>query len=186
VEAELPPAFTLPLFHAVLLVRAGGLVLRVSAPLADDERGPRNQKRLERAYRRGTPTPENAVFLESFYGQSASDNPLGIARTLRRMRPDVTRYWSVVDGSVAIPEGDVRLIACSREGWRVRGSARVLIVTDWLRKRWLPSPHQHVPQTWHGTMLKRLALDRAGVGLRTRIAVKRESRRWDALLAQNA
>ena len=34
-------------------------------------------------------------------------------------------------------------------------------------------------------MLKRLALDREGVGLRTRIAVRRESRRWDALLAQN-
>ena len=57
---------------------------------------------------------------------------------------------------------------------------------DWLRKRYRPRPHQHVLQTWHGTMLKRLALDRSGVGLRTRIAVKRESRRWDALLAQNA
>src|SRR5690606_18035377 len=79
VEADLPPRFTHPLFHAELLLRAGGLVLRVSAPLADDERGRRNQKRLERAYRRGTPTPEDAVFLESFYGQSASDNPLGIA-----------------------------------------------------------------------------------------------------------
>ncbi|MGN6272133.1 MAG: CDP-glycerol glycerophosphotransferase family protein [Protaetiibacter sp.] len=186
VEAELPPRFTHPLFHAELLVRAGGLVLRVSPPLADDERGRRNQKRLERSYRRSSPTPENAVFLESFYGQSASDNPLGIARTLRRMRPHVTRYWSVVDGSVAIPEGDIRLIEGSREWWRVRGSARVLIVNDWLRKRYRRRPHQHVLQTWHGTMLKRLALDRSGVGLRTRIAVKRESGRWDALLAQNA
>jgi len=41
-----------------------------------------------------------------------------------------------------------------------------------------------VLQTWHGTMLKRLALDR-DPGLRTRIAVKRERARWDALLAQN-
>jgi len=102
------------------------------------------------------------------------------------MRPDVTRYWSVVDGSVAVPDGDVRIIEGSREWWRVRGAARVLIVNDWLRKRWRPRPHQHVLQTWHGTMLKRLALDRAGVGIRTRIAVRRESRRWDALLAQNS
>ncbi|OYX52996.1 MAG: glycosyl/glycerophosphate transferase, partial [Micrococcales bacterium 32-70-13] len=50
---------------------------------------------------------------------------------------------------------------------------------------WMPRPHQRVLQTWHGTMLKRLALDREGVGLRTRVAVRRESRRWDALLAQN-
>ncbi len=186
VDTELPGRFTHPLFHAELRAEGGGLVLSVSPPLADDERGARNQRRLEREYRRSTPTPEDAVFLESFYGQSASDNPLGIARTLRRMRPDVARYWSVVDGSVAIPEGDIRLIEGSREWWRVRGAARVLIVNDWLRKRYRKRPHQHVLQTWHGTMLKRLGLDRPNVGLRTRIAVKRESARWDALLAQNA
>ncbi len=186
VDVQLPPHFAHPLFRAELHATAGGLVLRVGAPLADDERGRRNQRRLERAYRRIRHAPEDAVFLESFYGQSASDNPLGIARMLRRMRPDVTRYWSVIDGSVAVPEGDVRLIEGSREWWRVRGTARVLIVNDWLRKRYHRRPHQHVLQTWHGTMLKRLALDRAGVGIRTRIAVRRESARWDALLAQNA
>lgn len=186
VETELPERFAHPLFHAELRASAGGLALRVSPPLAPDEIGPRNQRRLERAYRRGAARPEDAVFLESFYGQSASDNPLGIARTLRRMRPDVGRYWSVVDGSVAVPEGDIRLIEGSREWWRVRAAARVLIVNDWLRKRYRRRPHQHVLQTWHGTMLKRLGLDRPNVGLRTRIAVRRESRRWDALLAQNA
>ncbi|AYF99561.1 glycosyl/glycerophosphate transferase [Protaetiibacter intestinalis] len=184
-DAELPPRYEHPLFHAELLARAGGLELRVSAPLADDERGARNQRRLERAYRRSRPSPEDAVFLESFYGQSASCNPAGIARMLRRIRPEVTRYWSVVDGSVAIPEGDVRLIEGSREWWRVRAAARALVVNDWLRKRYRPRPHQHVLQTWHGTMLKRLGIDRPNVGLRTRVAVRRESERWDALLTQN-
>lgn len=186
ISCALPGRFTHPLFHAELHESAGGLVLRVAPPLEADERGPRNQRRLERAYRRGRPAAENAVFLESFYGQSASCNPAGIARMLRRIRPDVTRYWSVVDGSVAIPDGDVRLIEGSREWWRVRGSARVLIVNDWLRKRFRRRGHQHVLQTWHGTMLKRLGLDRTNVGARTRIAVRRESGRWDALLAQNA
>jgi CDP-glycerol glycerophosphotransferase (TagB/SpsB family) len=186
IDCALPGRFAHPLFHAELHATAGGLVLRVSAPLAADERGARNQKRLERAYRRARATPEDAVFLESFYGQSASCNPAGIARMLRRIRPDVTRYWSVVDGSVAIPDGDVRLIEGSREWWRVRGSARVLIVNDWMRKRFRRRAHQHVLQTWHGTMLKRLGLDRSNVGARTRLAVRRESDRWDALLAQNA
>lgn len=186
IDCELPGRFTHPLFHAELRAIAGGLVLQVSPPLAADERGTRNQRRLERAYRTARPTPEDAVFLESFYGQSASCNPAGIARMLRRIRPDVTRYWSVVDGSVAIPEGDVRLIEGSREWWRVRGSARVLIVNDWMRKRFRRRSHQHVLQTWHGTMLKRLGLDRSNVGARTRLAVRRESDRWDALLAQNA
>ena len=57
-------------------------------------------------------------------------------------------------------------------------------VNDWLRKRYRRRAHQRVLQTWHGTMLKKLALDR-GLGLRTRIAVLRERDRWDVLLAQN-
>ena len=68
----------------------------------------------------------------------------------------------------------------------MRGAARVLVVNDWLRKRYRRRDHQHVLQTWHGTMLKRLALDRTDRGLRTRIAIRREDKRWDALLAQNS
>jgi len=94
---------------------------------------------------------------------------------------------------VVVPEGAIPIVEGSREWWRVRASARVLIVNDWLRKRYRRRPHQHVLQTWHGTMLKRLALDRPGrdgiVGrllfARTRLAILRERDRWDALLAQN-
>ena len=184
VAAELPAELRHPLFRAKVLATAGGLVLRVSPPLDDDERGRLAQKRLERAYRSSRPTPEDAVFFESFYGQSSSDNPLGIDTALAELRPETMRYWSVVDGSVAMPDGAVRIIEGSREWWHARGAARVLVVNDWLRKRYRRRAHQHVLQTWHGTMLKRLALDR-DPGLRTRIAVKRERARWDALLAQN-
>jgi CDP-glycerol glycerophosphotransferase (TagB/SpsB family) len=184
VDTALPPTITHELFHATVHAEAGGLVLRVTAPLGDDERGARAQGALERAYRRGRAGTENAVFFESFYGQSASDNPLGIDRALSSALPATTRYWSVADGSVAIPEGGVRIIEGSREWWRVRRSARVLIVNDWLRKRFVRRSGQQVLQTWHGTMLKRLALDR-DPGIRTRIAVRRERSRWSALLAQN-
>ncbi len=174
-----------PLLRAELRADAGTLVLRVEPPLADDERGASAQKRLEARYRLRTATPENAVFFESFYSQTVACNPLAIDRELARVRPDVTRYWSVVDRSIAVPEGAIAIVEGSAEWWRVRADARLLVVNDWLRKRWMPRPHQRVLQTWHGTMLKRLALDREGVGLRTRIAVRRESGRWDALLAQN-
>jgi len=180
------PAATIehPQFRATVAAEAGGLVVRVAPPLADDERGPAAQRRLEKQYRRVRPEPEDAVFLESFYGQSASCNPLGIDRALAELRPGTRRYWSVVDGSVAVPEGGVPIVEGTREWWRVRGAARALVVNDWLRKRYRPRAHQKVLQTWHGTMLKRLALDRK-VGIRTRIAVRRERNRWDALLAQN-
>jgi CDP-glycerol glycerophosphotransferase (TagB/SpsB family) len=185
VATELDPGFRSQLLRAELRADAGTLVLRVAAPLADDERGASAQKRLEAQYRRRTAIPENAVFFESFYSQTAACNPLAIDRELARVRPDVTRYWSVVDRSIAVPEGAVAIVEGSAEWWRVRADARLLVVNDWLRKRWMPRPHQSVLQTWHGTMLKRLALDREGVGLRTRIAVRRESRRWTVLLAQN-
>ncbi len=172
------------LFRATVGEGAGGVVVTVAAPLADDERGAAAQKRLERDYRRSRPVPEDAVFLESFYGQSASCNPLGIDRALEAARPTTTRYWSVVDGSIAVPDGAVRLVEGSRAWWQARAAARALVVNDWLRKRYRRRPHQKVLQTWHGTMLKKLALDR-NVGFRTRVAVKRERDRWDALLAQN-
>lgn len=185
VATELDPGFRSPWLRAELRADAGTLVLRVTAPLADDERGASAQKRLERAYRQRTTYPENAVFFESFYSQTAACNPLAIDRELARVHPEVTRYWSIADRSVAVPEGAVAIVEGSAEWWRVRADARLLVVNDWLRKRWMPRPHQTVLQTWHGTMLKKLALDRAGVGLRTRIAVRRESRRWSVLLAQN-
>jgi len=173
------------LFHATVREHGGGLVVDVRAPLDDDERGGAAQKRLERAYRRDRPEPEDAVFLESFRGRSASCNPRGIERALAELRPGTRRYWSVVDGSVPVPDGAARLVEGSREWWRVRGSARVLVVNDWLRKRFRKRGHQHVLQTWHGSTLKRLARDRPDVGLRTRIAATREGRRWDVVLAQN-
>jgi CDP-glycerol glycerophosphotransferase len=174
------------LFHATLRADAGGLVLEVRAPLDDAmERGPRAQKSLESAYRPNPKRPEDAVFFESYRGRSAACNPRAIDRFIAGDRPATTRYWSVVDGSVEIPMGAVRVIEGSRAWWQARRSARVLVVNDWLQKRWRRRPHQHVLQTWHGSTLKRLARDRPDVGLRTRIAARREGKRWDALLAQN-
>ncbi|MFN3707134.1 CDP-glycerol glycerophosphotransferase family protein [Microcella sp.] len=185
VTGSLPPSVMTSLLRADVAAESGGVVVTVSAPLRDDERGYRAQRRRERAYRRARPEPENAVMFESFYSQTAACNPLAIDRELASRRADITRYWSVVDHSVAVPPGAVAVVEGSDEWWRVRGAARLIVVNDWMRKRWKPRAHQRVVQTWHGTMLKRLALDRDGVGVHTRLAVRRESARWNVLLAQN-
>lgn len=169
VRADAAPPLEAPTVRA----NWDGVHVRIGPPVASPV-GPDSDAALE-----------NAVFFESFYGRSASDNPRAIDRELARVAPGVTRYWSVVDLSVPVPDGAVAVIEGSPEWLRARGAARLLVVNDWLRRRFVRRPGQVVLQTWHGTPLKRLALHRPGFDPRRTLAVIRESRRWDILLAQN-
>ena len=162
-----------------------GWTLRVGPPIDPAYDSGEGQDALERRYATRPAGFENAVFFESFYGRNASCNPLAIDRELARRAPGLTRYWSVVDFSVAVPEGAVAVVEGSPEWWRARGAARLLVVNDWLRRRFVRRKGQVVLQTWHGTPLKRLALHRPGFDPRRMVAVIRESRRWNVLLAQN-
>ncbi|AUG29344.1 MULTISPECIES: CDP-glycerol glycerophosphotransferase family protein [Microbacterium] len=165
-------------------LRDGTLTVRPPIDAAYDSA--EAQAALERRYAtRPGGELENAVFFESFYGRIAGCNPRAIDRELARAAPGVIRYWSVVDLSVAVPDGAVAVVEGSPQWWRARASARLLVVNDWLRRRYVRRPGQRVLQTWHGTPLKRLALHRPGFDLRRMLAVVREGRRWDVLLAQN-
>ncbi|MBG6107541.1 CDP-glycerol glycerophosphotransferase family protein [Frigoribacterium sp. CG_9.8] len=182
----LPASQLLPAITRVSVTASqGSLAVTLAAPLSDRERGHLQQASLESDYRTTEYEPLDAVFFESFFGQNASCNPLAIDRAIARLRPDIARYWSVADASVPVPDGAVALLEGSAEWWRIRGSARLLVINDWLRKRYRSRRHQTVLQTWHGTMLKKLALSRVRLGLRPAIATLRERARWDILLAQN-
>ncbi len=144
---------------------------------------------LDEIMRLGIPAaerlPRGIVFFESFYGRQASCNPFAIDREIAARFPDSPRYWSVVNETVAVPEGAVPVLVGGPDWHAARRQAALLVVNDWLRFGFRRRRGQTVLQTWHGTMLKRLALDRPGVGLRTRLAIHRESRRWSLLLSQN-
>ncbi|MEO7122673.1 MAG: CDP-glycerol glycerophosphotransferase family protein, partial [Lacisediminihabitans sp.] len=174
------------LFRVTFDAAESVLSLTFSAPLTDNEEGRQQQARLETAYRATDYAPLNAAFFESFYGQTASGNPLALDRALAVARPDIPRYWGVRDASVAVPDGAIALIEGSEEWWRIRGSARLIVINDWLRNRYRKRRHQTVLQTWHGTMLKKLALTRSGLRLRPALATLRERSRWSILLSQNA
>lgn len=126
-----------------------------------------------------------ALFFESFFGRQVSCNPLALDREVARRYPDLTRYWSVTSERQSVPEGATPLLVGGRDWFVARRLARTVIVNDWMRFGFRPRSGQTVLQTWHGTMLKRLALERPGTGLRTRLAIRRESRRWGLLLSQN-
>lgn len=167
-------------------VRVAEGIVTISAPIDPVYQSPEGQGALERRYTAAGEPLENAVFFESFYGRNASCNPLALDREIASRLPEVTRYWSVVDRSVDVPDGAIAVVEGSPEWWRARGASRLLIVNDWLRRAFARRPGQKVLQTWHGTPLKRLALHRPGFDPRRMVAVIRESRRWDGLLAQNA
>lgn len=160
-------------------------VLQIGAPLADDELGTFNQNRLERDYQKRRFVPSDSVYLESFYGRQATCNPLALDRVLAEHHPELRRFWGVVDRSVWTPEGSTPVVEGTRAWWDARGSARYVIANDWLRRKFLHQPHQVVLQTWHGSMLKRIGLDRPSAGKSTQEALRRERDKWDLLVSQN-
>lgn len=170
----------------ILRIEAHGAEVLIAAPLDPAYVSGEGQRTLEQRYVSQIGADENAVFFESFYGQTSGCNPRAIDRVLAERAPSVTRYWAVTDLSVEVPDGAIAVVEGSPEWWHARASARMLIVNDWLRRRFERKVGQHVLQTWHGTPLKRLALHRRGFDPRRMAAVVKESRRWDALLAQNA
>ncbi|UGS26936.1 CDP-glycerol glycerophosphotransferase family protein [Microbacterium resistens] len=169
----------------ILRVSVKGPLVRIGAPVDPVHETAEGQAVLEGRYAAQPGGTENAVFFESFYGQSTGCNPGAIDRELAVRAPGVTRYWSVVDLSVPVPAGAIPVVEGSPEWWRARGASRLLVVNDWLRRRFVRKDGQRVLQTWHGTPLKRLALHRPGFHPRRMLAVLREARRWDVLLAQN-
>lgn len=168
-----------------LRLRLEGALAHIAAPIDPVFETVEGQSTLEGRYVAQTASTENAVFFESFYGRSVGCNPQAIDRALAAQAPDVRRYWSVSDLSIAVPDGAIAVVEGSPEWWQARADARLLVVNDWLRRRFSRKAGQRVLQTWHGTPLKRLALHRPGFDPRRMAAVVKESRRWDVLLAQN-
>ena len=171
-----------------LRTQTGGgrsLRFRVSVPRRADELGSFHQRRLERSSRNGRWAPRNAVYFESFYGRAATCNPNAIDREIATHYPQLTRFWGVVDASIPIPDGAIKVVRGTREWWHARATSRYVVANDWLRRTFTPQPFQVVLQTWHGSMLKRIGLDRPNQPAAKLAIIRTERAKWDALLAQN-
>jgi CDP-glycerol glycerophosphotransferase len=175
------PTFRLHLQTGVL----HQLRLKVTAARRSDELGSFHQQRLQRVYRTTQWTPRNAVYFESFYGRNATDNPRALDGEVARHYPQLTRFWGIDDGSIPTPEGSIAVIRGTREWWEARAMSRYVVANDWLRRQFRPQPFQVVLQTWHGSMLKRIGLDRPNLPPSKQRVILRERRKWDLLLSQN-
>ncbi len=161
--------------------------LRLTAPLAADERGPYAQKQLQEWYRNGDHDLDpQAVYLQSYTGVAATDSQLALHHELRRSRPDLTLYWGVADRSTRVPEGGVPVLMNSREWYRVLATAKYLCnnidFDRWVQKR----PGQKILQTFHGYPAKsmgiRLWAAKRFTPRRIDLELERTSVDWDLIL----
>ena len=157
--------------------------VRFTPPRRPDEIGDYHQRELRR--RSQSARVRQQFYFESFYGRQATCNPLALDRDVAERFPDLPRYWGVVDASVQVPDGAIPVIAGSRAWWDARHSSRFVVANEWLGGQYRHRPGQFVLQTWHGSMLKRIGLDRDGQDIITNRALRAESAQWDFLLSQN-
>lgn len=168
--------------------QAGALWMNIYAPLSSTERGRRAQRRL--ITREITPNggiERESTLFESFGGSSISDSPLALFEHARENSKGGKLYWSVKDGTVAVPDGAESLIINSAKYHQVLSEAKYLVNNNNFPHYFRKSSHQFYLQTWHGTPLKKIGNDvpMANLSISYRRLMEREVASWDALVAQN-
>ena len=181
-----PETVNLDRFTCVVGIAEGRrLCFSIQPLLKAKEVGAYRQHQLARRYHRDSMPVADQFYFESFNGKLATCNPFALDRELARRRPDLPRYWGVIDASVPVPEGAVPVVQGTEAWWKARQSSRFVVTNEWLRNTYRHHPHQVVLQTWHGSMLKRIGLDRPSTDLLVRRALLEERWKWDYLLSQN-
>ena len=165
----------------------GTLLVRLAAPLADDEVGASAQTGLRRWYASDEHRLDpRAVLLQSYTGHVATDSPRAIAEALRRMRPDLTLRWAVADSSTVVPAG-VHPVQLRSRAWYDALATSGHLVTNIDMERWFEKrPGQRLLQTFHGYPSKTMGIAAWEAKNFTRLRVERQLRRtsgtWDLLL----
>ncbi|HEX3929501.1 MAG TPA: CDP-glycerol glycerophosphotransferase family protein [Nocardioides sp.] len=125
------------------------LTLNVQEPLADDVRGQRNQFRLRNQAKVEEATADS-VFFRALYSEVANCNMLGVHHELGRRGSSLTRYWSVRDRSVPVPEGGIGLVEGTPEWHEALATSRYVMVNVH-QPEWYEKPRgQVLIQTMHG------------------------------------
>ena len=173
-----------PARRARILTRTDGSVaVAVIPPLTPGERSRRGHRLL---IEREAGPLRPGVFLESFGGRSAGDNPAAICADLAAHGVGAPLWWSVVDGTVRVPAGARPVVVGTPQWVEALRTSRVIVTNDHLPSWFSKREGQHLLQTWHGTPIKKLLHDAPrAVTLRYRRLMDRQVPQWDLLLAQS-
>lgn len=173
-----------PARRARILTRTDGSVaVAVIPPLTPGVRSRRGHRLL---IEREAGLLRPGVFLESFGGRSAGDNPAAICEDLAAHGVEAPLWWSVVDGTVRVPAGARPVVVGSPQWVEALRTSRVIVTNDHLPSWFSKREGQYLLQTWHGTPIKKLLHDAPrAVTLRYRRLMDRQVPQWDLLLAQS-
>ena len=173
-----------PARRARILTRTDGSVaVAVIPPLTPGVRSRRGHRLL---IEREAGPLRPGVFLESFGGRSAGDNPAAICEDLAAHGVGAPLWWSVVDGTVRVPAGARPVVVGAPQWVEALRTSRVIVTNDHLPSWFSKREGQHLLQTWHGTPIKKLLHDAPrAVTLRYRRLMDRQVPQWDLLLAQS-
>ncbi|GAA2130630.1 hypothetical protein GCM10009760_03370 [Kitasatospora kazusensis] len=167
------------------------LILDSTPVLAAAERSAYTQRRLlTEAYPAARRRPlREAVLYDVFGGRGYSDSPRAIHTELVRRGAPLEHLWVVDDAQGAVPEGVRPVRSHSAEWYEALATSRYLVgnthFPDFIERR----PGQLVVQTWHGSLLKRIAHDVENAWLGDAgylAALDRESPQWSVLLSPSA
>ena len=128
-------------------------------------------------------TDPYAAYFNSFQGRY-SDNPRAVFEALQQRRPDLNHVWRVESSHAAsFPPGVATVEGGTWEHVKAVGRARYVVTNDWMGSH--PKPPGTVwLQTWHGTPLKRIALDR-DLPQEKVLTLQRDVAKWDYLVSPN-
>lgn len=163
------------------------LVAHLTAPQSDDEVGPRMQRLLHEEYQAKQHVLDpDAVYLQAYTGQSATDSARAIHEHLRRHYPHLTLYWGVADHSVHLPEGAVPVVMRTREWYDVLGRSTYLVNNIEFDKWFVKQPGQRFLQTFHGYPAKSMGIvqwrAKRFPERRIEAELERTMRKWDLIL----
>lgn len=139
------------------------------------------------------PAKKNLIMFESFLGKQYSCNPRAIYEYLQKHHPEFKMYWSVDRRHTKVfKDKDIPYIRRFSVKWLFSMASARYWVTNSRMPLWIPKPkHTIYLQTWHGTPLKRLAVDMDEVHMPGTTTKKykrnfiKESSNWDYLISPN-
>lgn len=139
------------------------------------------------------PVNSKIIVFESFIGRQYSDNPRAIYEYLKKNHPQYRCYWSVDKKSADKFPSELETIKKGTVKWfYIMAKAKYWVANSRI-PLWVTKPKKTIyVQTWHGTPLKKLALDMdmSTSTLRNpdvyQEEFRQETKRWDYLISPNS